>query len=245
MLAGRWSIFGAIAVVFMAAPAAGVHADPRAVIELFTSQGCSSCPPADKLVSELRKDPKLVVVSLPVHYWDYLGWKDTLADPRHTARQKAYSRMRGDGDVYTPQVVVNGTVHALGSDRAAIEGAVVTARGNGAQLSVPVQVVVADGQVSITVGEGNANPAGEIWLWGVASSVPVEIRRGENRGRTITYSNVVRRWIKLDDWDGPGTWTVPLAQVKSEMVDSVAVIVQAGKTGTPGAIRGAAFAELE
>jgi hypothetical protein len=245
MLAGRWSIFGAIAAVLFAAPATGAHAGPRAVIELFTSQGCSSCPPADKLVGELRNDPELVVVSLPVHYWDYLGWKDTLADPRHTARQKAYSRIRGDGDVYTPQVVVNGSVHALGSDRAAIEGAVVAAHGNGAQLSVPVQVAVADGQVSITIGKGNTVPAGEIWLWGIASEVPVAIRRGENRGRTVTYSNVVRRWIKLGDWAGPGTWTVPLAQVKGEMVDSVAVIVQAGSTGTPGAIRGAAFAELQ
>ncbi|MGA8158958.1 MAG: DUF1223 domain-containing protein, partial [Rhodoplanes sp.] len=235
-LAGRWSIFGVAAAVLLAATATGAHAGPRAVIELFTSQGCSSCPPADKLVGELRNDPRLVVVSLPVHYWDYLGWKDTLADPRHTARQKAYSRMRGDGDVYTPQVVVNGTVHALGSDRAAIEGAVVTARDRGAQLSVPVQVAVANGQVSITVGKGNAGPTGEIWLWGVASAVPVAIRRGENKGRTITYSNVVRRWIKLGDWAGPGTWTVPLAQVKAEMVDLVAVIVQTGSTATPGAI---------
>jgi len=243
-LAGRWSIFGVVAAVLLAATATGAHAGPRAVIELFTSQGCSSCPPADKLVGELRNDPRLVVVSLPVHYWDYLGWKDTLADPRHTARQKAYSRMRGDGDVYTPQVVVNGTVHALGSDRAAIEGAVVTARDRGAQLSVPVQVAVANGQVSITVGKGNAGPAGEIWLWGVASAVPVAIRRGENKGRTITYSNVVRRWIKLGDWAGPGTWTVPLAQVKAEMVDLVAVIVQTGSTATPGAIRGAAIAQL-
>lgn len=244
-LAGRRSIFAAIAAALLAANATGVHAGPRAVIELFTSQGCSSCPPADKLVGELGNDPKLVVVSLPVHYWDYLGWKDTLADPRHTARQKAYSRMRGDGDVYTPQVVVNGTAHALGSDRAAIEGAVATAHDGGAQLSVPVEVAVANGQVSITVGEGDASPDGEIWLWGVASAVPVAIGRGENRGRTVTYSNVVRRWIKLDDWEGPGTWTVPLAQVKGEMVNSVAVIVQAGNTGTPGAIRGAAFAELQ
>lgn len=244
-LAGRWSIFGVVATALLAATATGVHAGPRAVIELFTSQGCSSCPPADKLVGELRNDPRLVVVSLPIHYWDYLGWKDTLADPRHTARQKAYSRIRGDADVYTPQVVVNGAVHALGSDRGAIERAVVTAHDGGAQLSVPVEVAVANGQVSITVGKADAGPAGEIWLWGLASAVPVVIRRGENKGRTITYSNVVRRWIKLGDWAGPGTWTVPLAQVKAEMVDLVAVIVQTGNTGTPGTIRGAAIAQLE
>lgn len=245
MLVGRWSFFGVVAATLLAATATSADAGPRAVVELFTSQGCSSCPPADELVGQLRNDPTLVVVSLPVHYWDYLGWKDTLADPRHTARQKAYSRIRGDGDVYTPQVVVNGAAHALGSDRVAIEKAVETARDRGAQLSVPVEVAVADGQVSVTVGKGNAIPSGEIWLWGLASAIPVVIRRGENKGRTVTYANVVRRWVKLGDWAGPGKWTIPLADIKAGMVDSVAVIVQMGNSGTPGAIRGAAIAQLQ
>src|SRR5262252_9069124 len=96
-------------------------AELRAVLELFTSQGCSSCPAADKLLGELSGDPSLMSVSLPIDYWDYLGWKDTLADPRHTARQRAYSKVRGDREVYTPQIVVNGSMHALGSDRGAIE----------------------------------------------------------------------------------------------------------------------------
>ena len=86
------------------------RAEPRAVIELFTSQGCSSCPAADKLAGELARDPSLVVMSLPIDYWDYLGWKDTLAIPGHTKRQKAYSKARGDREVYTPQVVINGVV---------------------------------------------------------------------------------------------------------------------------------------
>ena len=99
-------------------------AGPRAVIELFTSQGCSSCPPADKLLGQLAGDPSVIALSLPVDYWDYLGWKDTLALHGHTVRQKAYAQARGDGAVYTPQVVVNGVVHALGSDKAAIEKAI-------------------------------------------------------------------------------------------------------------------------
>src|SRR5882762_7840296 len=82
-----------------AMPLAPAHADPLAVIELFTSQGCSSCPPADKLIGEFNADPSLVSLSLPIDYWDYLGWKDTLADPRHTARQKAYSKLRGDREI--------------------------------------------------------------------------------------------------------------------------------------------------
>src|SRR5438552_15310242 len=93
-----------------------VRADPRAVVELFTSQGCSSCPAADKLMGELGQDPSIVAMSLPIDYWDYLGWKDTLALPGHSKRQRAYARARGDREVYTPQAVVNGAMHVLGSD---------------------------------------------------------------------------------------------------------------------------------
>src|SRR3954464_14859031 len=127
----------AIAVVCLSSVASlsVAEAEPRGVIELFTSQGCSSCPPADKLVGELAADPSLVSISLPIDYWDYLGWKDTLADPRHAARQRAYSKLRGDREVYTPQVVVNGVLHALGSDRAAIEKAIAKSRENPATLS--------------------------------------------------------------------------------------------------------------
>ena len=102
-------------------------AEPRAVIELFTSQGCSSCPPADKLAGELSRDPSLIVMSLAVDYWDYLGWNDTLALPGHTNRQRAYSRTRGDREVYTPQVVVNGDRRTCSAaTRAAIDNAITT-----------------------------------------------------------------------------------------------------------------------
>src|SRR5262250_3337382 len=124
------------------------HAQTRAVIELFTSQGCSSCPAADKLVGEFASDPTLVTMSLPIDYWDYLGWKDTLADPRNSARQRAYSHVRGDREVYTPQVVVNGSLHALGSDRDAIEAAISQTHKNGA-LALPVGMSLADGRVLV------------------------------------------------------------------------------------------------
>ena len=109
----------AAVVICSSVPLQPAQAEPRAVIELFTSQGCSSCPPADQLLGELTGDASLIAVSVPVDYWDYLGWKDTLADPRNTARWQGYSKSRGDRERYTPQVVVNGTAHALGSDRAA------------------------------------------------------------------------------------------------------------------------------
>src|SRR6476620_3682028 len=115
----RWSsALGVCAIIAIILPA---HAEPRAVVELFTSQGCSSCPPADRILGELAKDPTLIALSLPIDYWDYLGWKDTLADARFSARQKAYSQVRGDREVYTPQVVVNGSAHVVGSDRDGIE----------------------------------------------------------------------------------------------------------------------------
>src|SRR5207248_7272868 len=176
--------------------------EPRAVIELFTSQGCSSCPPADKLLGELTADPSLMAISVPIDYWDYLGWKDTLADPRNTARQKAYAHARGDGQVYTPQVVVNGALHVVGSDRAAIEAAIANSRKNGAMSLLPT-LTLSDSRLNVTVPEvADARTSAEVWLVGLARAATIAIGRGENKGRTITYHNVVRRWMKLGDWTG-------------------------------------------
>ncbi|CAL8976243.1 hypothetical protein RHODGE_RHODGE_01788 [Rhodoplanes serenus] len=242
------------ATVSSAAAAAAASAttaarQTRAVVELFTSQGCSSCPAADRLLGELKKDPTLIAVSLPITYWDYLGWKDTLADPRHTARQTAYSHARGDRAVYTPQVVVNGLAHALGSDRSAIETALARSRGKDT-LSVPVRVSVADGRISVSADTGRTLPAssratGEVWLLGVSSSVAVQVGRGENTGRTLVYSNVVRRWVKLGDWTGATrTWSVAVSDIKSDKIDAVAVLLQDGNASAPGPILGAAFERL-
>src|SRR5712675_2815468 len=145
----RWSgALGVCAIVAIVRPA---HAEPRAVVELFTSQGCSSCPAADKVLGELARDPSVIALSLPIDYWDYLGWKDTLADARFSARQKAYSHMRGDRDVYTPQVVVNGSVHLIGSDRAGIEGAIGETKKVNGVMSVPVTMTLSGKQINVSV----------------------------------------------------------------------------------------------
>jgi hypothetical protein len=231
------------AFVFNAFPSA--QADPRAVIELFTSQGCSSCPAADKLLAELHNDSSLIPLSLPIDYWDYLGWKDTLAIPGHTARQKAYSQVRGDREIYTPQVVVNGVVQAIGSDRAGIENAVVQSRNNASSLSVPLQVSVTDERISVTIPARAEGGGGEVWLCALSGAVSVGIGRGENRGRTITYTNVVRRWIRLGSWSGKSeNFTVPIDSIKFDGVDSVAVILQSGSFEKPGAIMGASLTSL-
>src|SRR3954471_19915044 len=94
--------------------------NPKAVVELFTSQGCSSCPPADRVLAELAREADVIAPTMPVDYWDYLGWKDTLASPAFSARQRAYSNARGDRQVFTPQMIVNGKISCVGSDRAQI-----------------------------------------------------------------------------------------------------------------------------
>src|SRR5713101_7055981 len=157
---------------------------PRSVVELFTSQGCSSCPSADKLLGELAGDPSLIAISVPIDYWDYLGWKDTLADPRNTARQKDYAHARGDGQVYTPQAVVNGSIHALGSDKAAIEHAIDKTRGNGAVSLVPVSLAFAEGRINLSLPQATDGPASaEAWLCGLIKTATIAIARGENKGR--------------------------------------------------------------
>jgi hypothetical protein len=219
-----------------------VLAGPRAVIELFTSQGCSSCPPADRLLGELARDPSLLTMSLPVDYWDYLGWKDTLALHGHSNRQRAYAKARGDREVYTPQVVVDGAVHALGSDKAAIEKAMRQTREQSSPLVLPVTIERAGDKLTIHVAASKDEKGqAEVWLCPITKSIPVAIGRGENSGHTLTYTNVVRRWIKLGDWTGKAeTFSVPVKDVQTDNVDSAAVMVQTGVASAPKLMLGAA-----
>ncbi len=233
----------AVVTSMLSAPAT---AQTRGVVELFTSQGCSSCPEADRLAGELAKDPSLVVMSLPIDYWDYLGWKDTLAKPRHTARQRGYAKMRSDREVYTPQVVINGKVHVVGSDKGAIERAIAETHARSGVLSVAVKVSTTDGKLTVSVPAASGPAAtGEVWLCVISKSVPVTIARGENHGKTIVYHNVVRRWAKLGDWTGAArTFTVPAVDYSAEAADTVAVVLQGGTVDNPGTMLGAAVAAL-
>jgi hypothetical protein len=240
----RYLALAAVATVLTAGHSA-LAAGPRAVIELFTSQGCSSCPPADRLIAEMAQDPTVIPLSLPIDYWDYLGWKDTLALAGHANRQKAYSRVRGDHDVYTPQAVINGAVQALGSDRTAIEHAIAQSRSNAGTLSLPLTLSIADGRLTVAAAR-NQGAQAEVWLCPLTKSVEVAIGRGENSGHTFTYHNVVRRWVKLGDWNGQAaTWSIPVANFKSDGVDAVAVVLQNGVAAAPGAMLGAAMTSLD
>ena len=245
------AVAGALICTASMLPPPASAGEPRAVIELFTSQGCSSCPAADKVLGELARDPTLLTMSLPVDYWDYLGWKDTLALHGHSDRERAYADTRGDRAVFTPQVVVNGIVPVLGSDEAAIEKAIVQTRQSAAPLTLPVTLTVADGKVvvSIPAANGEHGIAG-IWLCPITGKVQVAIERGENRGHTLAYTNVVRRWVKLGEWNGKAeTFSVPVASLpnadfSAQDIDRVAVIVQSGPDAKPGLMLGAAVANL-
>ena len=202
---------------------ASVPVGARAVLELFTSQGCSSCPPADRLAAVLAADPSLVVVSRPVDYWDRLGWRDSFAQHAFTERQVAYAGLRGDGEVYTPQMVVDGVRHAVGSDRGGILDLV---------DHLPLQVAI---EQRTAVVSGSAGPA-TVSVWWLLRTRTVAIGRGENAHASVTYTNVVRAEASLGTWTGTAArFALPAAPAGA---DAMAVVVQAGSAARPGAILG-------
>ena len=210
---------------------------PRAVLELFTSQGCSSCPAADALFVEMARDPGLMVLTFPVDYWDYLGWKDTLAQPAFSQRQRAYAKMRGDGQIYTPQAVIDGATHAVGSDRRALEDAMAAHRQAG---PLPLDVTVRAERDQFLVIVKGAAASGSIWVLPIAASRHVAVQRGENKGREIAYANVVRGMMRVGDWRGePMSLSLPKTLVRHADADGFVVLVQ-GDEGKIGRILGAA-----
>jgi len=228
----------AILAAAMAAPArAGEIAH---VIELFTSQGCSSCPPADRLLAEMAGDKNTVALSFPVDIWDYIGWKDTFASPLFTARQQAYARARGDGRVYTPQVVVDGVKAEVGSDRGAIARDVASARNPA--MAVPMTANEEGGYLHVAIGAAPAGapPMGDVgvYILRVVRSRDVEIGRGENSGHRVTYTNVVRAMSKIGDWAGRPL-RFDMLELKADD-EGYVVLLQAGQPDKPAVILAAA-----
>ncbi|PNG25950.1 DUF1223 domain-containing protein [Methylocella silvestris] len=206
-------------------------------MELFTSQGCSFCPPADALLAALARKPDVVAVSFPVDYWDYIGWKDTMASPVFVARQRAYAAKLGEQHAYTPQIIVDGLQGAVGSDRKEIDAALASARSRDGAMTVPVRLTQANGALAVEVGEGAGGPAVVIALR-VLRSRTVHIGRGENAGRNVTYTNVVRGMDEIGVWDGAAaTFHAPDARDDGE---GYVIFVQKGSLQRPGAILGAA-----
>jgi hypothetical protein len=183
----------------LAGPAAA--ADRPVVVELFTSQGCPSCPPADGFFEQLAARDDVLALSLHVDYWDYIGWEDTFGSPAHTARQRGYAAAAGRKMVYTPQMIVNGTDHVVGSRYRDVTDLIDKHLAEG-RNGIAVQLVRSGGTVHL---EARAEPARDMpLLVQFARYLPeatVEIERGENAGRTITYTNIVTDLVEVAQWD--------------------------------------------
>ena len=231
----------------IAVPAAAqpTGAEIKGVVELFTSQGCSSCPPADKLLGQLAERNNLLALSYNVDYWDYLGWKDTLASPDNTERQRNYAQARGDGQVYTPQAVIDGRTHAVGSNQAQIDAALAKYP-DGLPVHLSLSSTGDAVTVNIDAAAQDQMPHATLWLVMYDRSVTVPIGRGENSGRTITYSNVVRKLRPIAMWKGEAmSVDLPKSEIKQADVNRCAVLLQAEtKDGLPGPILGAATIDM-
>ena len=202
------------------------------VVELFTSQGCSASPPADALLAELSRQPGIVALSLNVDYWDYRGWRDTLGSADGTQRQRDYAARRGDGRVYTPQAVVNGRIEMVGSDRDGLLSAI--ARERGREDLVPVSLSSGEREVRVEIGAAPSQDLrrnATIWVATIVPRAVVDIERGENAGRTATYTNVVRKIVPAGMWLGqPTGLSLPRPAIMAEGTFCVALL-QADGTG--------------
>ena len=216
-------ILAGLAAVWVAC-AGAAHADrkkPVIVVELFTSQGCSSCPPADAFLHRLAERPDVVALSLHVDYWDYIGWKDVFAQHKFTLRQHGYAKAGHRRSVYTPQMIINGQDHVVGNHPMDVTD-LIAAYQKRAQ-PVALRVVRAGGQVEIEAQSSGTKAPMVVQLVRFEPRATVDIRRGENAGHSYSYANVVRQWDVIGEWDG----SKPLALKVSAKGDlPAAVIVQ-------------------
>ncbi|GLQ54464.1 DUF1223 domain-containing protein [Devosia nitrariae] len=229
-----------LAALLAAAPTVAEEMRAKAVVELFTSQGCSSCPPADELLTELAQRGDIVALGYHVDYWDYIGWPDTFGAEANSKRQRAYASRWGSSRIYTPQIVVNGEKGVVGSKRHDVTLALAQAG-----LALPIALAVEDGVLSISI-EGQAGlDEAMIWLVTYLDAAEIAIERGENEGKSLLYSHVVTGRQALGVWE-PGAGAqirMPLAEILADHSDGVAVLVQQEHNGLPGAILGAAIYE--
>ena len=216
---------------------------PRAVLELFTSQGCASCPPADALFAKMSESDDLVTLAYHIDYWDYIGWSDTFGNPAYSELQRDYAKGWGSSRIYTPQMIVNGAHGVVASKRKEIDRAL---KGS-APLPVPVMLEIEGGTLQVTI-EGNPEvaPDAVVWLVTFRDRADVNIERGENKGSTFTYTQIVTGRQVLAMWDGEAgaTFKLPLAEVITGESTGAAILVQIDKNGLPGPILGAAAFNL-
>jgi hypothetical protein len=217
----------AMAVAAAAAGRSTAAAPSPVVVELFTSQGCNSCPPADAYLAELARQPQVLALAYHIDYWDQLGWQDPFSSPAATARQRAYARALGLRTIYTPQMVIGGRIDAVGSDRTQLAAAVAVAPGPA------VTVALETDRDTLTIRVGAGAGLGRIWLMDYDLEHETRIRAGENRGRTLVNVNIVRAIAELGAWAGA---PVAFTGARPSAGTGRAVLLQSGS----GAILGAA-----
>jgi hypothetical protein len=218
---------------------------PLGVVELFTSQGCNSCPPADEFFAELAAKPDLVALSYHVDYWDYLGWQDTLSRKENTARQFDYMRAFKSRSVYTPQAVINGRTHVNGGNRAAVADELSGMEKAGQGMQVGIRVSRSDDGIMIdagaATGDANAAPNAHVVVIYFDAPQTVTIDKGENDGRKLTYWNAVSDIQTAGMWHGKAQrYELPMSEITKKKGGCAVLLQSVGKDGLPGPILGAA-----
>lgn len=216
-----------LALVAALAVIAPVRAGQPVVVELFTSQGCSSCPPADQLLARLAEREDVIALALHVDYWDYLGWQDTFAEPKFTARQQAYRDAWSNNVVFTPQMVVQGRRDVPATDAKAVAAEIARARSPDPVIDVSIEAE--GGMLKCRIAPGPEPVTGTVWMAKYDLSETVEITRGENAGRTMTYHNVVTSLMRMGEWSGSGAEEVEMPH--PDPGEGVAVWIQKGRAG--------------
>ncbi len=216
----------AIVAIFLGAMTSAfaetVH-QPSAVVELYTSQGCSSCPPANAYMGELAMNKDLLALSFNVTYWDYIGWKDTLADKSFDHRQAYYRDHMNAKYVYTPQMVIAGSKHEVGSDRYAVQKVIDNVGAHAKQVKLDWNMK----ESTLTVNLPKTDTEAVVWLFHMDQKHTVLVKRGENSGKTLNHHNVVRKIEKLGDWKGNSEKIdLDLALIRELGRDSCALVVQ-------------------
>ena len=214
------------------------------VVELFTSQGCNSCPPADEFLGELKERGDVIALAFHVNYWDYMGWKDTFASDSTTQRQRTYATFLRERTIYTPQMVIGGMTHKVGSRRGDVSHAIEQVRA-GSHPYLEVRVERGEGgKVLVRVAAGEMNQRDVVvWLVRYTSAQDVEIERGENRGLTLTYHNVVSDYREIGMWYGRELkLELAMSDLREGGQDGSVILVQEGGSGR---IIGAAQVDLD
>lgn len=225
-------------------PASSPVSRPKAVVEMFTSQGCGYCPPADEVLAELARKGEVVALAYHVDYWDYLGWRDTMANADNTVRQQEYSRAFGSRSVYTPQAIVNGRQQMNGARRGKLEEAIAHMDGANDGLSVDLSISYEGSTVVIETGAAD-RPVRNAQLVVVyfEPATRVKIEHGKNAGREMTYWHAVSGFHSAGMWHGRKTRIeLPANETARKGAGGCAVLLQEmGEKNVPGAILGAAI----